>query len=563
MRSSIKIIGLLLLGVSLNSCFLLGIHFNVHNPKKAGKIPEFSEEIVLLGELNKYRTCFNVHYYDLSLKVDPEEKILDGEVQIYAKAEVDFDTLQIDLHENFQIDKLVDFKTKRALSYSRKERAIYIEFPHKAEDHFAISIQYKGTPVKAKKPPWKGGFTWKKDKNKKPWIGVSCESEGASLWWPLKDHTSDEPDSMRLHYTVPKGLMAIGNGQLESKIDSNELSTFNWFVSYPINTYNVTIYVGDFKLIEDKYKGVYGDSMLMTHYVLPENFEKAQQHFKQLHEQINLFEKRFGEYPWYDDGFKLVEAPFAGMEHQTAIAYGSGYKNDLTRDTDYIILHETAHEWWGNSITADDMAHVWLQEGFASYAEALFLEHKYDKSRYDMHLMMYRWFIKNKYPLVSIEGRRWFHFRKNSDVYMKGAWVLHMLRVHLANDSLFFSLIKDFAIENYAKMVDSQDFIDFINKRTSENLQWFFNQYLYKNEVPELVYEISDEGVLYYRWANVEPEFNQLKIRIYTGQKQMELLPSTEVQSVKIQKNEDGNFVFDFIDRLLIAHKEVKHLSDQ
>ena len=333
------------LSIVLQSCSLLGIHFNVHNPKKAGKLPNFDEETILLGELTKYRSCFYVHYYDLSVKVDPEEKYLTGRVVLFAIATESFDTLQIDLDDNLKVNSIKSDKGKD-LSYYRKERAIFIHYPQSNSTKFSLMVEYEGQPIKAKKPPWKGGFTWDKDKEDYPYIGVSCESEGASVWWPLKDHTSDEPDSMRLHYTVPRGLVAVGNGQLEGVDKTEKEETYNWFISYPINTYNVTIYVGNFKLLADTYYGVDGDSLELNHYVLPYNYNKAKKHFQQLHPQLALFEKRFGKYPWYRDGFKLVESPYAGMEHQTAIAYGNGYRNN--GGADYIILHETAHEWWGN-----------------------------------------------------------------------------------------------------------------------------------------------------------------------------------------------------------------------
>lgn len=332
-------ITLLLVSVILSSCSLLGIHFQIHNPSKPGKTPKFDKEAILLGELTKYRTCFDVHYYDLSVEVKPKEKELKGKVVIYAHALNDFDTIQLDLHKNLEIFSLVDSDTKSTLNYRREERAIFVELKKTKGEHFAIEVDYGGKPVKAKKPPWKGGFVWKKDCDRNPWIGVACESEGASVWWPLKDHTSDEPDSLRLHYTVPNDLVAVGNGQLESVSESNFKKTYNWFVSYPINTYNVSIYVGKFQLLEDEYVGVSGKNLKINHYVLAENYKKAEKHFKQLHPQLKVFEKRFGEYPWYRDGFKLVESPYAGMEHQTAIAYGNGYKNDHNK-TDYIIPYK-------------------------------------------------------------------------------------------------------------------------------------------------------------------------------------------------------------------------------
>ena len=545
----------------LGSCALFGIHLSVHNPRHPGKTPKFSKEMMLLGELTKFRTCFDVHYYDLSLDIDPEKKTLNGIVEIHAISTADFDTLQIDLHKNFEITSLHEMGSDFQLKYQRKERAIFVILSKKKQENFSLQIAYHGKPIKAKKPPWKGGFVWKKDKEDQHWAGVACESIGPSIWWPLKDHTADEPDSMRIHYTVPNDLMAVGNGQFTGKNIGANKTTYNWFVSYPINTYNVTLYIGKFKIIEDEYLGINGECLFITHYVLEENYEKAKIHFKQLHEQLALYEKRFGAYPWYRDGFKLVESPFPGMEHQTAIAYGNGYKNDAGGETDYIILHETAHEWWGNSVTAKDLAHVWLQEGFATYAESLFYEEKDGYLAYENELYYIRWYIKNKFPIVVEEGKRWFHFRQNSDVYVKGAWILHSLRSQIDNDSTFFDIMRTFSIENKYKIVESEDFINLVNKKTKSDYHWFFDHYLYNNEAPTLAYFISDEGILYYKWANTAANFNQLNIRIQSKNKAYTLQPSQKVQKMQLTLSSLNYWEIQFNESVLFAYDKDKSLE--
>jgi len=535
------------------SCTLTGIHRKGHNPKKEGKPLTYTEERELLGKLSYYRSCYDVYYYDLDLEIFPQTKSLKGKVQIHAKAQNDFDTLQIDLHPNFTIHSLKDPASGEELNFNRRERAVFVANPQKKGNSFVMSIHYSGKPVIAKKPPWKGGFVWKKDKNKNPWIGVACESAGASIWWPLKDHTSDEPDSMRLHYTVPSGLKAIGNGRLEKHEKQEKKEVFHWFISYPINTYNVTVYVGDYKKIKDQHTSVNGINMSLNHYVLPNNFEKAKTHFLQLNPILKRFEQRFGEYPWVEDGFKLVESPYAGMEHQTAIAYGNGYKDGFN-GTDYIILHETAHEWWGNSVTAFDLADAWIHEGFATYAESLFFELEKGKEAYKQQLYFSKLFIKNKYPLVSEMGKRQFHFRINSDVYGKGAWVLHTLRKQIKNDTLFFELLKTFSTQNKAKVVTSKDFIEHVNLKTRKDYGWFFDQYLYKNEIPEIHYYMDQNGLVHYRWANVSKSFNKLKVHLMVGLKQIELIPTTETQSYQT-KNE---YRVSFAEDVLIAQKKTK-----
>ena len=564
MKRSHILLFCIVLSVVLGSCSLLGIHLKVHNPKNPGKPHKYTDENILLGEMTKYRDCFDVYYYDLSVELDPSNELLMGTVEIHSKAQKDFDRFQIDLHSNFQIEGITDKITGESLNYTREERAIYIDNTRKKDESFTIEVRYSGKPVKAKKAPWKGGFVWKKDKERNPWVGVACETDGASIWWPLKDHTSDEPDSMRMHYTVPEGLIAVGNGRFEGEVASEHLTTFNWFVSYPINTYNVTVYVGDFKMLKDEYIGISGEKLELTHYVLERNYEKAKKHFQQVHPMLKIYEQKFGEYPWFNDGFKLIESPYEGMEHQTAIAYGNGYKNDIDPVTDYILLHELAHEWWGNSITAKDLADVWLQEGFATYAEALYFEEKNGKDKYDQHLYFNKIFIKNKYPVVGEKNRRWFHFRKSSDAYVKGAWVLQSLRVQMENDSLFFDIIKSFYDRHKYKIVESNDFIEIVNEKTGEDYQWFFNQYLYNNFAPEFEYGVSLSGSLYYRWNNVSEDFDKLKVRMKSQGKIIELSPSTKVQKLVLPKTAYGAWNIEFLGREngLIAFKENKRVID-
>jgi aminopeptidase N len=547
-----RFLGLLFIFLLFNSCALVGIHFKVHNPNKAGKVIKYSDETILLGELTEQRTCYDVHYYDFSLTVDSDKKKLDGIVQIHATAKTDFSTLQIDLHPNFEITKLMDKTTQTALNYTWNERAVFVEADHKKGDNFILEIAYNGKPEEAKKAPWKGGFVWKKDEAKYPWLGVACETDGASLWWPLKDHTSDEADSVRMHYTVPKELVAVGNGQLESATENGDYKTYNWFVSYPINSYNVTIYVGKFRHFNETYKGINDKILQLDYYVLEPHYLMAKRHFEQVVPILKAYEELFGEYPWYRDGFKLVESPYAGMEHQSAIAYGQGYKNGYGSSTDYIILHETAHEWWGNSITVKDLADVWIQEGFATYSEALYAEKEMGKEGYESTMLNQRIMIKNKYPVIGVKDRRCFHFRKNSDVYGKGSWILHSLRCQMEDDSLFFDILKSFYGTYKYQIVESKDFTDMVNAKTGEDYGWFFDQYLSSNFVPELDYTYTDKGVVYYRWSNVPANFNKLKIKIIANNKPYTLTPSVKTQHFDLPQNSRGEWQFEFEDMAVL-----------
>lgn len=534
----VAILSLLILG----SC-IFGSS-SVVNPKRAGRTPNFSKEDILLGELTSYRSCFDVHYYDFSLTVDPDKELLDGFVEIHATAMEDFDTLQLDLSKNFEITSLTDHTTNLPLEYYRDKRAVFVKSSHKKGENFIIRVAYNGNPKKAKKAPWKGGFVWDKDYEDNPWIGVACESDGASIWWPLKDHTSDEADSVRLHYTVPNGLIAVGNGQFECQKEIGDKTTYNWFISYPINSYNITIYVGKFKLLKDEYTGISGKKLALNHYVLDRDYSRAKKHFQQLHSILKNFELLFGEYPWYRDGYKLVQSPYAGMEHQSAIAYGNGFRNDASEDIDYIILHETAHEWWGNSISAKDLADVWLQEGFATYAEALYFEKLFGEQGYHAQLLTSRSMIKNKYPVVGIKGRRWFHFRKNADVYGKGAWFLHTLRSQMADDALFLEMIHTFYNKYAYQIIETKEFKALVNEMAPANYDWLFDQYLSDNFVPSLEYASNDQGQLFYKWGNMDENFDKLRIDIWSKNKLIGVYPSSKIQRLDLEKDKYGNWDF-------------------
>jgi len=528
----------LLLLVLLSSCGLFGIHFKVHNPRKPDKYPKFSKETILLGEVTEVRKSFDVYFYDLDILIEPETKTLSGWVEIRATAQQKIDSIQLDLDQPLKIDAIkLGSRAGQELRYTRHLRAVYVKFPNSIPQgkSFEIFVQYHGKPVVARKPPWSGGLTWKKDKNKKPWVSVSCETEGTSVWMPCKDDTSDEPDSARMRFSIADtSLMIVSNGVHTGNTIVNNVKTCSWKVSNPINLYNLTCYVGDFARIDDTYKGITGKTLAITHYVLKPNLAKATAHFKQVKEHIRIYEEIYGPYAWYNDGFKLVESPYAGMEHQSAIAYGNGYKNDLNGQEDYIILHETGHEWFGNAITAADLADVWLQEGFTTYGEALYLEKKYNPKVAEQHLYQYRYMIANKLPLVGPTGRRYFDYHYG-DVYVKGAWVLHTLRNQLNNDSLFFSAIRTFYAEQSKKTTDSKTFVATFNRVTGKNYDWFFEQYLYHNTVPFLEYKLYPDGTFLYRWTDLKSDnFSQLRIQVYIMGKAYEIKPSVQVQSLKV-----------------------------
>lgn len=552
---SVHIPFLAAIALLFSGCSLLGIHYNMHNPKKAGKYPQFTEETRLRGTLTRYRSCYDVKHYDINISIMPESKSLKGYVDIHAVAAGDFDTLQVDLYENLKLNS-IEVNGVNA-GFKRKEGAVFVAVSGgmKKGGKLVMRVNYEGKPMIARKPPWAGGMVWKKDKNGKPWIGVACEGDGASLWWPNKDHLSDEPDSTSINITVPAGLMAVANGRLRDSIPNGRETTYKWFVSHPINNYNITVYVGDLVKLHDTYQSKISDKTLdLDHYVLSYNYEKAKKHFAQLKPQLDFYEKYFGEYPWYRDGFKLVESPFAGMEHQSAIAYGNGYKDGYD-GFDYIILHETAHEWWGNSVTAFDLAHVWIHEGFASYCEALYVEHSRNYRAYMGYLRGQAIMIKNKRPVVGPEGYHYFDYR-DGDVYNKGSWILHTLRLTLNDDLLFFDILKTFSLAYREKQVVSQDFIDLVNAKTGKDYTWFFNQYLYKRKIPVLEFYWSDHGDLYYRWSGVNEDFKMPLEVTVNGMVRFTITPSTEMAIARIPvENINSSTTIEFADGLYVEKR--------
>ncbi len=552
-----KLVYLILIATALSSCGALGIHLNVYNPKKAGAYPKETKQNKLLAVNSKYRSCFDVYHNELNVELFPEKKFISGKVIISAKAKNNFDTLQIDLYKNMKVKSIES--AGQTLKYTREEGAIFITMPGtiKTDDAFSISIVYEGTPIEAKRPPWDGGFVWKKDKEGNPWIGIACETEGSSMWWPSKDIMSDEADSTDVLITVPKKLMAVSNGVLKDSIITADKNTYHWHISYPINNYNVTLYVGNFKLFHDSYAStVTWKTLALNHYVLPYNYEKAVYHFQQLKKYLAFYEKTFGPYPWQRDGFKLVESPYAGMEHQTAIAYGNGYKNDFQDLFDYIILHETAHEWWGNSLTAADLSDGWLHEGFASYAEALYVESISGHEAYLNYMYWQRITILNKRPVVRKRDVRYFDYH-DEDIYNKGSWVLHTLRNTLENDSLFFDIIKTFRVENNEKEILSETFVDLVNKKTGKDYTWFFKQYLFKREAPFLEFCWTDNN-LYFKWTQVNDDF-VLPVKIKVNNKSLTLYPTTKLQKVELS-NSYPEF-YDNSNELYYGTKKNKYLK--
>jgi aminopeptidase N len=480
---------LILAPVILNSCAIF-YHFNDFGevPKKPGRYPDFTASDYLAGNLDEYRAGYDVTFYDIDLNINPEKKTLRGEVDICFKAIKSLDVIRFDLYENLDIDS-INF-SGHPLSYKRISRAVYTTLSDTLipGNNYSLTVFYRGKPVKAKNPPWEGGMVWKKDPSGNPWIGVSCETEGASIWFPCKDHLSDEPDSVRFRMTIPGGLQGVSNGILTGHVSTSESEIYTWETHYPVNIYNITFYAGKFEHFGDTLRTIEG-ILNLDYYVLPEHLDTAKNHFRQVKKVLKLYSKLYGPYPWIREGFKLIESPFAGMEHQTAIAYGSEFYNDRWLGGDYIIVHEAAHEWWGNAVSVSDFSDIWLQEGFATYSEIAFAEHElgYDASLFYADYRL-AGSVNNKLPVVGPPNvNYWDH--KDNDVYNKGALILHTIRNVVNDSTLFFDILQTFFHEHAAKShVTSSDFIEVVERKTGMDWGKFFEAYLNTREVPLLEY---------------------------------------------------------------------------
>jgi len=504
---------------------------------------EFTEADTLRGMLRPERTCYNVTYYELDIEVIPEQRSLRGYVDIHFTVLDAFERLQVDLYENMVIDRIV--WRDRELPFERRYDAVFVDFPlQQAEDKGVFRVYYHGRPTTAANPPWDGGFVWKKDERGVPWIGVACEGDGASLWWPNKDHLSDEPDSMAIRVAVPKGLTCVANGHLRSRNDLGDRVQYDWFVSYPINNYNVTVNIADYVHFRDHYIALDGDSLALDYYVLRENEEKARRHFQQVPQVLACFEQYFGKYPFWEDGYALVETPYLGMEHQGAIAYGNQYKRGYLggmiprdMDWDYIIVHETGHEYFGNSVSCGDLAEMWIHESFTIYMEALYVECAYSYEDAIGYLRGQRPFIRNRQPILGPRDVNWEDW-EGSDHYFKGAWVLHTLRHTVNDDTSWWELLRGFYDRQAISITTTEDVIEYVNQFTGSDYHPFFQQYLGYPDIPTFEYRLSEtpDGLeLECRWDADVPAFKMPLLVGRPGSYQR-IEPTTEWQSFQLKK---------------------------
>ncbi len=472
---------------------------------------DFTRRDSLQGSLRPERTCFDVLRYDLNLTIEPEYRTLVGFNDITFKVVEKTAKIQLDLFENMKVDSIV-FKTKRLL-YKREMDAVFIDFinPLEVNTEHTLRFYYSGSPIEAERPPWDGGFVWSNDSNGKPFVGVAVQGTGASLWYPVKDHQTDEPDrGASVKVAVPNGLVNVSNGRfLGLENLNNGFTRWDWEVVNPINSYNIVINIGDYVHIHQQL-----DDLDLDYYVLAENEAKARKHFEEVIPMMECFQLRFGKYPFYKDGYKLVETPYLGMEHQSAVAYGNKYTNGyLGRDIsgtgvgllfDFITIHESAHEWFGNSITSKDIADMWIHESFTTYAESVYVEFQFGYDKAQEYINGQKLLIANKKPII---GQFGVNFKTgNSDMYYKGALMLNSLRHLINDDTKWWAMLKKYAETFQYKIIETKDVVQFFSKESGLNLTPFFDEYLKHKDLPVLEYKIKD-GMLSYRWKADEANF--------------------------------------------------------
>lgn len=517
-----------------------------------------SQNDSLRGILSPERECYDVFHYDLRVKFDIKNKSLKGSNTIYFRTTAATDCIQLDLFANMFLDSIVygavRLKARRILG------TFYINFPRilNANESAHITVYYHGSPTKAIKPPWQGGIVWQNDHNHNPWVGMACEGLGASSWWPCKDHMSDKPDSVRCIYEVPKGLDCIGNGTFGGKRKTkNGYNAFEWSLHYPVSPYNITFNIGVYTQFQIAHK-YEQDSIAMDFYVLPYHLNKAKAHFKQVDTIVSVLEKFFGKYPFPKDGYALVESHYPGMEHQSAIAYGNGFKNGYL-NTDFIILHETAHEWWGNHIAVDDMADMWIQEAFATYSEWLYYEHLYGKNYVVPYAAYQRKMIENKSPLLGLREVN-YPSLDNIDIYYKGAWMLHTIRNMVANDSVWFGTLK--AIQNTFSMktINTSLLLEFMESKLNTPIAGVMNYYLKTSSIPVFEYEILPmDGEAYnlrYHWVVEDWATFEMPVKLFLNQKIKFLKVSTAWQTMQLNSVEASNIRFPEEDYLVEFRKK-------
>lgn len=506
----------------------------------------FTHQDTLRGSITPQRAWWDLRYYHLAVRVNPGDSTISGSNTVGFTALDAGDVMQIDLQYPMQINKAT-FQNK-PLSYERQGNAYFIHLPgsvNKGQNE-EIEVFFSGHPLVARRPPWDGGITWSRDKAGNPFVASSCQGLGASVWWPCKDHMYDEVDSMTIQVTVPDSLQDVSNGRLR-KVSSaeNGWHTYTWAVVNPINNYGVNINIGDYLQWKDTLQGEKG-TLDLSYYALLENEDAARSQFKQVKLMLRAFEYWFGPYPFYEDGYKIVETPYLGMEHQSSITYGNHYRNgylgnDLSGTGwglkfDFIIIHESAHEWFANNITYKDIADMWIHESFANYSESLYLEYYFGKQAGQEYVIGTRERIQNDQPIIGTYG---VNHSGSGDMYYKGGNMLNTLRMIVNDDDKWRQILRTMNARFYHQTVTTEQIEKFLADETGNDLKAFFNQYLRDTRIPKFVYKIVDNQ-LQYRWEDVVTGF-AMPILVSRDNRNFEWIkPTSKWQSMGINPNLKG-----------------------
>ena len=510
---------------------------------------KFNRQDTLRGSITREREWWDLTYYHLDIDVNPNDKFISGKNTIQYEVLKPYQTMQIDLQSPMEITKVIQNGKELDVKHEGNAHFIQLNEKQNIDDINSVIVHYKGFPREAKRAPWDGGFSWKKDNNGKHFIATSNQGLGASVWWPNKDHMYDEVDSMLISVTNPKGLTNVSNGRLRKLEDKDDKVTSHWFVDNPINNYGVNLNIGDYANFSEIYKGEKGN-LDMDYWVLRDNLEKAKEHFKDAPKMMKAFEHWFGPYPFYEDSFKLVEVPYLGMEHQSSVTYGNQYKKGyLGRDLsssgwglkfDFIIIHEAGHEWFANNITNKDVADMWIHEGFTAYSENLFLDYYYGKEASADYVIGTRANIRNDKPLI---GPYNVNKEGSSDIYYKGANLLHTIRQIIEDDDLWRKILRGLNEEFYHQTVTTKQVEDYINNYSWTSLTSIFDQYLRSEKIPRLDYKFENDE-FFYKWSNVIDGFD-MPVKITLDNETSLFFPETKWKSTPIKKEAivvDRNF---------------------
>ncbi len=512
---------------------------------------KFTKQDSLRGSVTKERSWWDLQHYDININVFPNKKTISGENTIQYKVIKQFQTMQIDLKIPMQISKVT--QNNKNLDFTREGNVFYINLKdiQNINEVNELTISFSGKPTEAINPPWDGGFTWLKDNNKNDFIANSNQGIGASVWLPCKDHPSDEPDNgVDLKVTSPNNLIGVSNGRLiDEKNNGNNTKTYHWKVKNPINSYAINVNIADYVHFSENYSGEKGN-LDCNYYVLSYNLEKAKSQFKQVSKMLEAFEHWFGPYPFYEDSYKLVEVPYLGMEHQSSITYGNHYKNgylgnDLSNTGwglkfDFIIIHESGHEWFANSITNKDVADMWVHEGFTTYSEVLYLDYHFGTKAGNEYIIGYRKKVANDRPII---GKYNLNYHGSNDMYMKGAAMIHTYRQIINDDEKFRETLREMNRKYYHKTVSSKEIEVFLNQQYKEDLSAFFDQYLRTINIPKLDYKIKKRKIKY-RFSNSVKGF-EIPVKVSINGAERWIKPKKRWKKIRIKKDSVSDFYVD------------------